>query len=91
MRRWPRGYRLEFPDGSLTFSANPLKGKGHLSKPGLEWFAKLTFVADLPQKLETFDQVIEEIDRSCVERHKNSELLKKRWRRCLTSSGKSKA
>jgi hypothetical protein len=71
-----KGDRLVFPDGWFKFSVNPLKGMGHLTKSGVEWFAKLTFVADLPQKLESFDQVIEENDRCCVERHKTSELTK---------------
>jgi Shedu protein SduA, C-terminal len=71
-----KGDRPVFPDGWFKFSVNPLKGMGHLSKSGVEWFAKLTFVADLPQKLESFDQVIEENDRCSVERRKSSELTK---------------
>jgi Domain of unknown function (DUF4263) len=71
-----KGDQLVFPDGWFKFSANPLKGMGHLTRSGVEWFAKQTFVAELPQRLESFDGVMEEIDRSCAERHKNSELLK---------------
>jgi hypothetical protein len=70
------GDQFVIPGGFLQFSANPLKGKGHLTKLGLDWYAKQVFIANLPQKLEEFDKVIKENEAYCFDRHRNSELLK---------------
>ncbi len=71
-----KGDQVVFPAGWLKISANPLKGSGHLTKHGLEWFAKLTFVEDLPQKQGAIEKVLEENDRYCVGMHQKSELIK---------------
>lgn len=39
--RVEKGDQFRFPKGWLQFAANPLKGTGHFTKHGLEWFAKL--------------------------------------------------
>ena len=70
------GDRFVFPEGWLQIAANPLKGSGYLTKHGLEWFAKLTFVADLPQKQDEIEKILEENDRYCIGMHKKSELIK---------------
>lgn len=42
-----KGDRPVLPAGMLTFSANPLKSKGHFSRGGLHWFAELVFLEGL--------------------------------------------
>lgn len=42
-----KGDQFVIPKGWLKISANPLKGIGHLSRAGLDWFAKLIFVERL--------------------------------------------
>jgi len=49
-----------FPKGWLQISANPLKGRGRLTKYGLEWFAKLIFVEDIKSEND-IDQLVEDI------------------------------
>lgn len=44
------GERLVIPKDWLKISANPLKGRGRLYRPGLRWYAELIFVDALPSK-----------------------------------------
>ena len=71
-----KGDRFVFPDGWLKISANPLKSTGHLTKYGLDWFAKLTLVEDLPQKQGEIEKVIKDNDQYCIGMHQKSELVK---------------
>ena len=71
-----KGDRFIFPHGWLQIAANPLKGTGHLTKHGLEWFAKLTFVEDLPSKREQFEQEIEKNDLYSSNILRQSEFIK---------------
>lgn len=45
-----KGDKFKFPKGWLQIAANPLKGSGHLTKHGLEWFAKLVFVEEIKKE-----------------------------------------
>jgi hypothetical protein len=71
-----KGDRFIFPNGWLKVAANPLKGTGHLTKHGLEWFAKLTFVEEILGKREQFEEVIENNDHYSSGILKQSELIK---------------
>jgi len=53
------GEQFVIPSGWLSFSANPLKGKGHLTRYGLEWFAQMIFLDDLPKKQDDIQAEIE--------------------------------
>lgn len=48
--RVEKGDQFKFPKGWLQIAANPLKGTCHLTKHGLEWFAKLVFVEDIKKE-----------------------------------------
>ena len=39
-----KGDEFKIPKGWLQISANPLKGKGTLTRLGIEWFGKLIFI-----------------------------------------------
>lgn len=71
-----KGDQFVFPDGWLKISANPLKGGATFSRYGLEWFAKLVFLADLPGKRDQFEEEIEATDRYATDVIKRSPLLK---------------
>lgn len=71
-----KGDQFVFPKGFLKISANPLKSRGAFSKHGLEWFAKLIFVANLPKERENIEKAIENNDKYCLDILKKSELLK---------------
>jgi len=53
-----KGDQFIFPKNFIKMSANPLKSTVRLSKGGLEWFAKLIFVNDLPTKRESIQEEI---------------------------------
>lgn len=44
--------QFKFPKGWLQLAANPLKGTGRFTKPGLGWFAKLIFVEEIKKESE---------------------------------------
>lgn len=71
-----KGDQFIFPQGWLNIAANPLKGNGYLTKHGLEWFAKLTFIADLPSKREKFEQEIANNNLYCSNILEQSEIIK---------------
>jgi hypothetical protein len=43
-----KGDRFVIPAGFIKIAANPLKATGRLYRPGLDWFASLIFVDNLP-------------------------------------------
>lgn len=68
-----KGERFVFPQGSISFAANPLKASGHMFKPGLEWFAELVFGVNIATREAQADflPVLEKIQES------NEELFMK--------------
>jgi hypothetical protein len=70
-----KGDRFTIPAGWLRISANPLLGRGQFTKAGLEWFAKLIFLADHPRQADQFEELITKNDSLCVEILKASDLL----------------
>src|SRR5437870_5800641 len=69
------GDQFTIPSGWLSIHPNPLKGRGHLTKAGLEWFAKLIFLGDLPRQKDQFDEEFKKNDALCTGVLKGSELL----------------
>lgn len=69
------GDQVVIPKEWLTVHANPLKGRGHLTKAGLEWFAKMIFLSDFPQTMEQIDHAIAENEAYTVKILQDSELL----------------
>ena len=63
------------PAGWLKIAANPLKGSGHLSKSGLDWFAGLMFGNGLEKRRHDFLTAIAELDDEYGEVLKKSPLL----------------
>ncbi len=47
-----KGDQFVIPENFIQIAANPLKGSGHLFKPGLAWFAQLIFVNDIKTESE---------------------------------------
>jgi hypothetical protein len=58
--RVEKGDRFVMPAGFLQFAANPLKGSGQFTRPGLDWFAELVFGVDIAswEKRENFSAVL---------------------------------
>ncbi len=73
--RVEKGDRFIMPDGWFRVHANPLKGRGQLTKAGLEWFAKLIFLGEFPRQPDQVMDVIEKNDTLCSNILKNSNLL----------------
>jgi len=69
-----KGDQFVVPKGWLNISANPLKGTGHLTKHGLEWFAKLIFVEEL-KKEKDFDEFTNSMETQCDKILRSSALL----------------
>jgi hypothetical protein len=63
------------PASWLTIAANPLKGRGQLSKSGLDWFAGLVFGSGLEKRRNDFMAAIAELDDEYGRVLKNSPLL----------------
>lgn len=71
-----KGDEVTMPAGWLQFSANPLKGNGNFTKFGLEWFAQLIFVADMPNSIDKLGKAFVSNEDFCTSRLSTSELLK---------------
>lgn len=71
-----KGDQFIFPDGWLQISAHPLKGTGHLTKHGLECFAKLIFIEELPKKRDEIEVELEKNDQYCLSILEKSEIIK---------------
>ncbi len=70
-----KGDQPVMPAGWLKIAANPLKGSGHLSKSGLDWFAGLVFGNGLEKRRQDFLTAIAELDDEYGEVLKKSPLL----------------
>ena len=70
-----KGDRIALPPGFLKFSFDPTKSSGHFFKSGLQWFAKLLFIAGLPKRKNDIEEVLRaEVDH-CTKRLQSSPLL----------------
>lgn len=70
------GERLVIPAGWLKISVNPLKGNSSLTKYGLDWFAKLVFVDDIPKNPDDIFNLINSNENYCEALLNKSEILK---------------
>lgn len=68
-----KGDEFVIPAGFIQISANPLKGSGHLSRPGLAWFIELVFGTDITVNRDNFlpylDKQLEAFERFLRESH----------------------
>ncbi len=70
------GETFTIPAAWLTIAANPLKGNGHLARPGLRWFADLVFIKDGAITADALVSDLGQLDRWMLERLGNYEPLK---------------
>jgi len=73
--RVEKGDRFIFPKGWLQISANPLKGRGVLTKHGLEWFAKLIFIEELHNNPEQLEIQLKKNEEYCDNHLRSSDLI----------------
>ncbi len=71
-----QGDTVVIPKNWLNLSFSPLKGTGRFTKAGLQWFAKLIFLEDLPNKRDEFPAELTRLERFADEVLSNSDLLK---------------
>src|ERR1044071_6333032 len=57
-----KGDQVVMPAGWLKIAANPLKGSGHLSSSGLDWFASLVFENGWARRRHDFQTAIVELE-----------------------------
>lgn len=69
------GDSVVLPAGAIQFSFDPRKASGHFFKGGIQWFAKMIFVEDLPSKREEFVGALTAMLEACDRLLKGSELL----------------
>jgi hypothetical protein len=74
--RIEKGDQFILPKEWLKIFANPLKGTCNLTKAGLEWFAKLIFLEEIPQTHEAITSQIKKNEDFCIGILKKSELLR---------------
>lgn len=70
-----KGDRFGLPPNWPTLAANPLKATGHLSRSGLELFAKNVFFSDIHSNREDFSAALSKMEDQFTEVLKNSPLL----------------
>ncbi|WP_420642823.1 Shedu anti-phage system protein SduA domain-containing protein [Candidatus Leptofilum sp.] len=70
------GDTFVIPRKWLTLSFNPIKSTGQFFRSGLQWFAKLLFIDDLPNKKDELDLEIAKLGDLSDSYLKNSDLLK---------------
>ena len=71
-----KGDQFIIPQGWLQIAANPLKGRGVLTKHGLEWFAKLIFIEDLPKTFDELETQLQKNEEFCENYLRKSDLIK---------------
>lgn len=64
------------PANWLTLSANPLKGNANFTRAGLQWFAELIFLENLPNKYDGFLAELTRLKKIANDTLSNSNLLK---------------
>ncbi len=70
-----KGDQFIMPSDFIRIHANPLKGTVHISTDGLQWFAKLIFLGELPKKKEKIETEINKNNTLCEEILKKSDLI----------------
>lgn len=76
-----RGIRIRegdtfvIPSDWLKMSFSPLKSAGHFSRSGLQWFAKLIFLEELPNRREEIASELERIEEASDNVLRKSDLL----------------
>jgi hypothetical protein len=71
-----KGDEVVIPAGFLTIAANPLKGSGHLSRYGLNWFAEQVFGIDISKRREDFPAAIRALIQSNESFFEGAQYLK---------------
>jgi hypothetical protein len=71
-----KGDQFIMPQGWLQIAANPLKGRGALTKHGIEWFAKLIFIQELPKNPDDLDSQLRKNEEFCENYLRKSDLIK---------------
>lgn len=71
-----KGDRFVIPSGWMKISANPLKGNLNFTESGLNWFAKLIFLNDLPREVDGIDQILTANEKYATDVLNSSSILK---------------
>jgi len=71
-----KGDQFIIPQGWLQISANPLKSRGALTRHGLEWFAKLIFIQDLPKNSDDLESQLKKNEEYCENYLRKSDIIK---------------
>lgn len=74
--RIEKGDEIIVPRGWLKFSLNPLQSSGQFTRKGVQWFAKLIHIGDLPKKKDEIREEITKTEAACDEILRESLLLK---------------
>jgi len=70
------GEKFVIPKGWLKISFNPLKSRGQLYRPGMNWFAQMVFVDGLLGKEEEYINIAEELEDEMLKIVNESPLIK---------------
>lgn len=70
-----KGDRVVVPSEWLSLSFNPLKNRGTFSRSGLQWFAELVMLEEMPKKQEEFGDEIRKLEAWCDRILRDSKLL----------------
>lgn len=70
-----KGDQVVIPQDWLKISLNPLKSTGQLSRAGVQWFASLIHLDDLPKKKNDVPSEIDRLENKCDEILGSSQLL----------------
>lgn len=69
------GDKFVIPGSWLKIHVDPLRGTSYFTKQGLEWFAKLIFLDDLPRKYEEIEETISKNESHFINILNQSKLL----------------
>lgn len=69
------GDRLVIPSKWLKLSLNPLKSRGQFYKSGIEWFAKMIFLGDLPSMETDYAEQAKELEGMADRRLADAQFL----------------
>lgn len=70
-----KGDQVVIPKDWLKLSLNPLKSSGQFTRQGMQWFAELVHLDDLPKKKNEVAAEIERLEKRCDEIISGSTLL----------------
>ena len=70
-----KGDQPVIPKGWLKLAFDPLKSSGRFSKGGLQWFAKLIFLEELPNQKDDLRAALAEIRKQCDDFLSQSAML----------------